>query len=1063
MAKTKINRLNSVIEDAWLGLGDLNGIEIENPLVHRSKFNLDNPGYLETYLMQQPHFLSFAAKTLLDIDLLPIQAVIMEELWNHPFPMFLMTRGGSKLLREDELIRTKESWTKIRDIKVGDKVYGSDGKLANVISKTSLQRNVNMYRITLRDGRQIECCEDHQWKVWSKYKNQRSKDIIWSVLSTKELAKNYFNIRKDSKASTYKECKEYHYALPINLPLLDEDEKEYLIHPYIVGVLLGDGCITQKTITISSEDIDIINRVRELLPNGYDINLMPSTTNSYIITCSKKNKIAFYKLCQKIGIWKHNSHTKFIPEEYKYGSYNQRLELLKGLMDTDGTADSRHITYCTVSNKLSNDFLDVARSIGLHCKHSIRESWFNGNRYADCNSISIYTNKPIFSLNRKLDRYINHTKSKQGQSRYDKVFITNIEYIGKGNGYCIQVDNEDSTYLTKDYIVTHNSFLGAVYTILKCVLVPGTKFIGVGAGYRQSRILYEYIQTIWRNAPVLRSLCGNSSGPSQKVDMCEVVLNESVARFMPIGNGEKIRGQRAGIIWSDEFSAIPPDIYEVVISGFAAVSQKPVDMVKQYGRRKALQEQGKWSNQDELYFHTKSSNQSIISGTADYDFMHFADYWRKYWVYINSKGDPNKAVKLPNGDIKYLRDYFEDGIIPESFDHKDYCIIRIPYELLPKGFMDEKVIARARGSMDRSRFQKEYQAIFPTDSDGFFKRSLLQSCVATDINPVVLPSGPVWFDAAIRGNMSCKYVYGIDPAAEADNFAIVILELHPDHTRIVYSWSTNIADFQRRKKAGMVEENDYYGFCSRKIRNLMKVFPTDDIVIDAQGGGRAIIEALHDPNKLQAGELFLWPTNRVLDPNKELPTDVEAGLHICHMFQFANAQLTSDANHWTRKDFEEKLLLFPRFDSVTLEVSAYQDNELKEKLKVNKLYDTLEDCVMEIEELKNELSTIVLSRTGTGVGGRDRWDTPETVNAEGKKGRLRKDRYSALVMANYVAHSIQRAPADVAYNVIGGFSHQLTAQKNAQKDNGQMYAQGPDWFMKGMNNQRIVTAIKKMA
>ena len=120
------------------------------------------------------------------------------------------------------------------------------------------------------------------------------------------------------------------------------------------------------------------------------------------------------------------------------------------------------------------------------------------------------------------------------------------------------------------------------------------------------------------------------------------------------------------------------------------------------------------------------------------------------------------------------------------------------------------------------------------------------------------------------------------------NFTIVILELHSDHTRIVYGWSTNITDFQRRKKTGLIADNDYYGFCARKVRDLMKVFPTDNIAMDAQGGGRAVLVSFHDPAKLQGGEVFLWPTNEILYPDKELPTDHEPGKHIVHMCQLRN-------------------------------------------------------------------------------------------------------------------------------------------------------------------------------
>lgn len=602
------------------------------------------------------------------------------------------------------------------------------------------------------------------------------------------------------------------------------------------------------------------------------------------------------------------------------------------------------------------------------------------------------------------------------------------------------------------------SFLLAVYAMLKCALYPGMKVVIVGAAFRQSRVIFEYMDTIWRNAPVLRSICDNDSGPRQAVDRCIVRINESWTIAVPLGDGSKIRGLRAHIIIADEFASIPPDIYETVVSGFAAVSAKPVDNVKEYARRKALQAANQWSEDQEARYRAKKGNQAIISGTADYAFKHYAEYWKKYVTTIKSQGKLDAKVKLPSGEMKFLKEFFEDADdLPESFDYRDYSVIRIPYELIPKGFMDDKVVARAKASTHSAAYQMEYGACFPEDSDGFFKRSLIESCVTSEVSPIKLPSGPVWFDAVtVGGDWKKKYVYGIDPAAEKDNFTLVILELHPDHTRIVHAWSTNIKDFEARRKAGLTQNMDYYGFCARKIRNLMKRFPTDDIAMDAQGGGRAVLEAFHDPLKLESGEKFLWPTNRILDPDKDLDTDIEPGLHIVHMCQFANFEFTSAANHGLRKDMEDKVLLFPRFDPLTLEMSAHEDAARAKAMGTKVVYDSLEDCVMEIEALKDELCTIVMTRTGTGVNGRDRWDTPETTTAEGKKTRMRKDRYSALVMANFIARSIHRAPPELDYEVIGGFANKIAPTLETE-----LY-KGPEWFTEAMNgNNAAFGAVRR--
>ena len=577
------------------------------------------------------------------------------------------------------------------------------------------------------------------------------------------------------------------------------------------------------------------------------------------------------------------------------------------------------------------------------------------------------------------------------------------------------------------------SWLMAVYGLLKCALVPETKVVIVGAAFRQSKIIFEYMEGIWRNAPILRSICDTNSGPRRDTDRCTMRINDSWAIAVPLGDGTKIRGLRAHTIIADEFASIPPNIYETVVAGFAAVSASPIQNVKEAARRDKLKKAGAWSEFQEDMYKTKRTNQAIISGTADYDFKHFASYWKRYHKIIDSKGDGSR-----------LKEIFGEEI-PEGFDWKDYSVIRIPYELIQKGFMDDKNVARAKATIHNGIYQMEYGAVFTADSEGFFKRSLIEKCVTSDKDPVVLPSGPIWFDVSITGTSKCKYIYGIDPASEQDNFSLIVLELHANHTRIVYGWSTNRTEFKRRlkqaKKAGLDIEHDFYHYCARKIRNLMKVFPCERIGMDAQGGGIAVEEALHDPDKLIAGEHIVWP---IIDPKKEKDTDLEPGLHILELVQFAKADWTSQANHGLRKDLEDKVLLFPRFDPVTIGLAIEDDKRASKAGDKTRLYDSLEDCVMELEELKDELATIVMSQTS--ISGRDKWDTPEVKMANGRKGRLRKDRYSALVIANMIARTMIRAPSAVEYNLIGGTTKTIDKAKS-----GQMY-NGPEWYTKGMGD-----------
>ena len=572
------------------------------------------------------------------------------------------------------------------------------------------------------------------------------------------------------------------------------------------------------------------------------------------------------------------------------------------------------------------------------------------------------------------------------------------------------------------------SFMLSLYCMLRALILPGRKVVVVGAAFRQSKVLFEYMETIWNNSPILRDICDGNSGPRRDVDRCVMRINDSRVTCLPLGDGQKIRGQRANDIISDEFASIPRDIFETVVAGFAAVSSDPIENVKRLAAEKKAKELGiEIQDKDENKLEDKD-NQIILSGTAYYDFNHFATYWKRWKSIIKSQGDPNR-----------LREVFGGEDVPENFDWKEYSIMRIPYELLPEGFMDASQVARSKATVHAGIYQMEFGAVFTRDSEGFFKRSLIESCVVDDKEPTKDSKGnEIIFEAKLMGDPNKKYVFGVDPASEVDNFSIIVLEINEDHRRIVHCWTTTRSEHKEKVKRGYSTETDFYSYCARKIRDLMKLFPCIHIAMDAQGGGIAVMESLHDKDKLQDGEIEIWP---VIDDDKPKDTDDQRGLHILEMCQFAKYDWLAEANHGLRKDLEDKVILFPRFDSITVGMSNIDDG------MKGRMYDTLEECVMDIEELKDELSMIQMTQTASG---RDRWDTPEIVVAAGKKSKMRKDRYSSLIMANMAARRIARTPTPEQYQFFGGFASTLPGDSK-QKNEQNMYS-GPNWFTDSMKD-----------
>jgi len=555
------------------------------------------------------------------------------------------------------------------------------------------------------------------------------------------------------------------------------------------------------------------------------------------------------------------------------------------------------------------------------------------------------------------------------------------------------------------------SFMLAVYAILRALLDPGTKIVIVGAGLRQAKLVFNYIDTIWNNSPVLRDIVGGGKkgGPRQSVDLCYFRIGESIIYALPMGDGTKIRGFRANVVIADEFASIPEDVFDVVVRGFASTAKTPVEEAKRIDFEKRLKRMNIPDDiKHQITTDDKSirGNQIIYSGTAYYAFNHFAkkfDMWRQI---ISSKGDPTEVAKIFGGE----------NLVPDGFNYEDYCIIRIPHTHLPDGLLDRRQLAHAKATLPKTIYLMEYGAVFVKDSDGFFPRSLIEGCTVGPNKPIETPDGPIVFTPIMKGNSKCTYVMGIDPAAERDNLSVVIVEMRANHYRVVYTWAVNKSEFNNRRKKGLVQDDDYYAYCCTRIRDIVKLFDPIRIEMDSQGGGYAVSEMLRNKKLINTDDGD-FPIYEVIDRDDPKPTDSETdGRHILHLVQ-QSTQFNHDANVCLHKNLETHTLLFPAFDSVKLFAS------IEAEKAAGIVLDTYEENVWNIEELKNELCTIQMTETATG---KERFDTPNIVqpgSVEGRKktGKLRKDRYTGLLLAHkYIYDTSVTIDDNIDYDDVAG-------------------------------------------
>ena len=1452
MSKTSIidtERTSEILEDAWMGLGDIDSSQLCNPLKTVPDFLFNEPHLYIIWLLQNPEYFSLFVKEIFGIKLLPFQCLILKEFWYRRFPILIGSRGLGKCVNGNTLIFTDSGIKKIGDVVGWDaqektRIYDiptvlNEDKHFNVVEYGWNNGYSETIKIQTNQGFELEGTPEHPIRV------VRNKQILWVEL-------------RDVKLNDY---------IPIdrseiwfeNTVEIDKDLA------YLFGLMVGDGGYTIRgKFTFTSGDQSQHDIVKELWKRFF--NKEYKQLKNRPITGQVNSTEVWDEWFSKWGFNSPECALKAFPTCILKAQKEAVASFIRGLMDTDGTATKKFlgIEYCSKSEELVKTlqfiltkFGIISRvkkrlnkkyqryyyylymfgnqaklfgqkiGFGLKRKQDILESHFNKELNTNLDIVPrelieeyFTTNKLLKSISTAQNISYNKLRKLIVSSELDPIIEHNYYYDNVSkieSSYCQTFDvhcKTNHSFITNG-IISHNSSIIAIYALLRMIFIPGRKVVITGAGFRQSKIIFEYMERIWNNSPLLRDLVGNDgrNGPSHGTDMWKFTIGESYCIAIPIGNGEKIRGQRAHDIVIDEFAVCNADIFEHVISGFAAVSADPFGNIQRIAKQRMAEKLGIELPQSFNEQHT--ANSIILSGTAYYEFNHFYKYWKKYRDIIYSKGDPDKLAEL--------------GIDPE-LDWRDYSIIRIPYEKIPSGFMEEAIVSRAKNSMNISLYTMEFSAcvvantkiitdcgvkeikdikigdrvlthkgrfkpveklmsrfydgeilrinaygynqiisitpehpvfkngdftavenvsdcfelsnlqelngvteiysrdytqnykerngyLFPasgpsiynndqvnfivesklsrkdlakmfgctkgqissirstykrkkpknaipsvikldynfgiiigyyaaegsggsngkaihfsldghkdtkldvfveqlikaikeslgltpkqyystdnvvnivicsrvffdiikwicpgiannkfirpeilfsneefmrgvlvgywngdghrsdtrvpvasssiseslstqirvilsyfkissslnmrplsesefrgktyiskynpfevrlngdnarkfnnqfynrdeiltedghhcvinnnitsnfrvnkivrekycglvynfeveddhsyslqnmtvhncfsSDSNGFFKRSLLEKCV--DEHTIKL-----------FGEDKRQYVIGIDPASEQDNFCITVVEVSTNIRRIVYCWTSTKNTYKEALKSGKAKENDFYDYVCRKILDLVNHFNVIGIAIDSQGGGHAVASRLHNPSILNkdAGEVPLWP---FIDLEKPQECDVEFGRHIIELINFADSQWTNDANHNMRLEFETRQLLFPKFDGLT-----FAEADLSSIDGIKKC-DITEEAILEIEEMKNELSSIVMTQTPSG---RDRWDTPDIKLPGSKKGRLRKDRYSSLLMSAYLGRRLAQKKVDVDYSTQFGGVAQTIKEENREE------------------------------
>jgi predicted phage terminase large subunit-like protein len=359
--------------------------------------------------------------------------------------MVIISPGAGKAIHPDTPILSKFGWIPIKDLQIGTEVYGPDGNLSTVLGKY-IQPQDQLYRVNFIDGRSILTNKDHLWATHNKHflkrgfkgKENTPKEFYWRVRTTQELS---LNLSSNKGAKWY-----IPLTAPINYPIA-----ELPLNSYVLGCLLGDGHLGNNGFPIlTSFDSEIVNHIKEL---GYSV----SDYNKG----GRDGLTGLWQIIKNLELDGSRSWNKAIPNIYKYSSIDQRFALLQGLLDTDGTV-GRHkdISFTSTSEQLAKDVQELVWSLGGIAKITTKQGKYKKkDKYLICRlayRVGIRFPEPekLFYLKRKqvsgLDNQYSDTL---------KLEIKSIVPEEVSDSVCITVDHPSHLFITKDYLVTHNSQL----------------------------------------------------------------------------------------------------------------------------------------------------------------------------------------------------------------------------------------------------------------------------------------------------------------------------------------------------------------------------------------------------------------------------------------------------------------------------------------------------------------------------------------------------------------------------------------------------------------------------
>lgn len=371
---------------------------------------------------------------------------------------FAFLRGRAEPLTA--LIPTPSGIRQMGDIKVGDYVFGSNGKPTKVTGVFP-QGEKPMMDVIFADKSVVRCSEDHLWNT--RTQSQRVRNAAHTTKTTKDISMTLKSNRGVK----------LHETQVLSSPV-EIEHTPVPVDPYLLGMLLGDGTLRGGCIHFTSADLEMINEVQKRLPKGVSIKPKKSSKTSYDYDISNdrnenggnnNRKNPLREKLKELGVLGKLSNHKFIPYAYIHNDVETRLEILRGLMDTDGSIfkhkDSKdtkyRVQFYSTSILLADDVKWLVESLGGLARKRIKITPKNGTHKSGFGH-----NHDVYVIDIILPSTINPFKLKRKADLFKPSalfrLISDVKEAPPEECQCISVEAEDHLYLTNNFIVTHNTF-----------------------------------------------------------------------------------------------------------------------------------------------------------------------------------------------------------------------------------------------------------------------------------------------------------------------------------------------------------------------------------------------------------------------------------------------------------------------------------------------------------------------------------------------------------------------------------------------------------------------------